>query len=106
MADVIGYPLAGLFVFALGAALPVAFWLDAATYVASAALLSDDRSSARRPRSRTTRPTDDDDAEPEAEPVETGAGEGFVGRAEGRLSIPAHRADAVRQHHPGRGRPD
>ncbi len=40
MADIIGYPLAGLFVAALASALPIAFWLDAATYVASAALLS------------------------------------------------------------------
>ena len=40
LADVIGYPLAGLFVVALGSALPIAFWLDAATYVASAVLLS------------------------------------------------------------------
>ena len=40
MADVIGYPLAGLLVVALGNALPLAFWLDAATYVASAGLLS------------------------------------------------------------------
>jgi MFS transporter, DHA3 family, macrolide efflux protein len=40
LADIVGYPMAGLFVVALGAALPVAFWLDAATYVASAALLS------------------------------------------------------------------
>jgi len=39
-ADIIGYPIAALFVTALGAALPIAFWLDAATYVASAALLS------------------------------------------------------------------
>jgi len=39
MADVIGYPLAGLFVAFLGAALPLAFWIDAATYLASAALL-------------------------------------------------------------------
>jgi predicted MFS family arabinose efflux permease len=39
MADVIGYPLAGLFVAFLGAALPLAFWIDAATYIASAALL-------------------------------------------------------------------
>ncbi len=39
MADVIGYPLAGLFVAFLGSALPLAFWLDAATYIASAALL-------------------------------------------------------------------
>ena len=40
MADVIGYPLAGLFVAALASALPTAFWLDSATYIASAALLS------------------------------------------------------------------
>lgn len=40
MADVIGFPLAGLFVVAVGTALPVAFWLDSATYVASALLLS------------------------------------------------------------------
>ena len=40
LADVIGYPLAGLFVVALGSALPIAFWLDAATYTASAMLLS------------------------------------------------------------------
>ena len=39
LADVIGYPLAGLFVVALGPALPIAFWLDAATYAASAVLL-------------------------------------------------------------------
>jgi MFS family permease len=40
MADIIGWPLAGLFVVSLGNAIPVAFWLDAATYVASAALIS------------------------------------------------------------------
>jgi MFS family permease len=40
IADIIGWPLAGLFIVALGNALPIAFWLDAATYVASAALLS------------------------------------------------------------------
>jgi MFS family permease len=40
MADIIGYPLAGLFVAALASALPIAFWLDSATYIASAALLS------------------------------------------------------------------
>ena len=39
LADVVGYPLAGLFVAFLGASLPLAFWFDAATYVASAALL-------------------------------------------------------------------
>jgi len=40
LADVIGYPLAGLFVGFLGEALPLAFWFDAATYVASALLIA------------------------------------------------------------------
>ena len=40
LADVIGYPLAGLFVAFLGASLPLAFWLDAATYIASAVLIA------------------------------------------------------------------
>jgi DHA3 family macrolide efflux protein-like MFS transporter len=39
-ADVIGYPLAGLFVAFLGPALPLAFWIDAATYGASAILIA------------------------------------------------------------------
>ncbi|MFL5726660.1 MAG: MFS transporter [Chloroflexota bacterium] len=40
MADVIGYPLAAVFVGFLGTALPLAFWFDAATYAASAALIA------------------------------------------------------------------
>ena len=40
IADVIGYPLAALFVAALGTAVPLAFWADSATYLASAALLA------------------------------------------------------------------
>lgn len=40
MADIIGYPLAGIFVAFLGAALPLAFWLDGITYVASALLIA------------------------------------------------------------------
>jgi MFS family permease len=39
LADVVGYPLAGLFVGFLAAALPLAFYFDAATYMASAALI-------------------------------------------------------------------
>jgi MFS family permease len=39
LADIVGYPLAGLFVWFLGPALPLAFWIDAATYAASAALI-------------------------------------------------------------------
>ena len=40
IADIIGYPLAAIFVAFLGASLPLAFWLDAATYLASAALIA------------------------------------------------------------------
>ena len=40
LADVVGYPIAGLFVAFLGGALALAFWLDAATYVASAVLIA------------------------------------------------------------------
>lgn len=39
LADVLGYPLAALFVAFLGGSLAIAFWVDAATYLASAALI-------------------------------------------------------------------
>jgi len=39
LADVIGYPFAGLFVAFLGSALSLAFWLDSVSYVASAMLV-------------------------------------------------------------------
>ena len=39
LADVLGFPLAALFVAFLGAALPLAFWIDAASYLVSAALI-------------------------------------------------------------------
>jgi predicted MFS family arabinose efflux permease len=39
IADLAGYPLAGLFVAFLGSALTLAFWFDAASYLVSAALL-------------------------------------------------------------------
>ena len=39
LADVLGYPLAALFVAFLGTSLAVAFWVDAVTYLASAALV-------------------------------------------------------------------
>jgi DHA3 family macrolide efflux protein-like MFS transporter len=78
LADVIGYPLAGLFVAAIGSALPVAFWLDAATYIASAALLG--TMIVRTPEEIAAE--DDELAEEGAVPppdeVHTGAGEGFV----------------------------
>jgi DHA3 family macrolide efflux protein-like MFS transporter len=40
IADVVAYPLAAVFVASLGNALPLAFWIDAATYLGSAALLA------------------------------------------------------------------
>jgi MFS family permease len=40
MADIFGYPLAGIFVLALGNAAPLALWVDSATYLASAILLT------------------------------------------------------------------
>jgi DHA3 family macrolide efflux protein-like MFS transporter len=39
IADIGGYPLAGLFVAFLGGSLPLAFWIDGATYAASALLI-------------------------------------------------------------------
>ena len=56
--DVIAYPLAGLFVASLMNALPLAFWLDAVTYIASAVLLT---TIAIRPRGK-----DEKDEEGEA----------------------------------------
>ncbi|HEX5828600.1 MAG TPA: MFS transporter [Candidatus Limnocylindrales bacterium] len=40
IADVVNYPLAGIFVLFLGSSVALAFWLDAVTYLASAALLA------------------------------------------------------------------
>jgi MFS family permease len=40
IADVVNYPIAGLFVVFLASSLPLAFWFDAATYLASALLLA------------------------------------------------------------------
>jgi DHA3 family macrolide efflux protein-like MFS transporter len=40
IADVVGYPLAAVFVGFLGPSLPLAFWVDAATYGASAVLIA------------------------------------------------------------------
>src|SRR5207342_3928409 len=40
IADVVGYPVAAIFVTTLGRLVPLAFWVDAVTYLASAALIS------------------------------------------------------------------
>ena len=39
-ADIVGYALAGIFVAFLGSQLPLAFWIDAVTYIGSALLLA------------------------------------------------------------------
>jgi len=40
LADIAGYPLAGIFVFFLGTSIGLAFFVDAATYLASAVLIA------------------------------------------------------------------
>lgn len=77
IADIVGYPLAGLFVFALGNALPVAFWLDAATYLASAALLSTIVVASVRTRESAS-VADAPSGQP-ASPIDDGAGTGLLG---------------------------
>ena len=67
-ADVIGYPLAGLFVGFLGAALPLAFWLDAATYGASAILIASIAIPAVQ-RTRTPAATTEGDGEASTAPA-------------------------------------
>lgn len=60
-ADIGGYALAGLFVAFLGASLPVAFWFDAVSYVASAILIA---TIVVRPR-----PAPVDDGEPQVRSI-------------------------------------
>jgi DHA3 family macrolide efflux protein-like MFS transporter len=62
IADVIGYALAGLLVAGLASALPLAFWLDSATYLASAILLG----------TIVVRPAERKEADSEAEGAEVG----------------------------------
>lgn len=72
-ADVLGYALAGLMVAALGSALALAFWLDAATYLASAVLLA---SLVVRPQ--PIQPDEDASASPRSYFAEMRAGFAFL----------------------------
>jgi DHA3 family macrolide efflux protein-like MFS transporter len=79
LADIVGWPLAAVFVGSLGAAVPIAFWFDAATYVASAAMLSTivvrkiDRPERRAARTDSDSVTDGGAASPAVErPVSSG----------------------------------
>ncbi len=71
-ADIVGYPLAGLFVAFLGSALPLAFWIDAATYGASAILIASIAAPAvvrvrgAKPATSGAAEADEDDASPDA----------------------------------------
>jgi hypothetical protein len=80
IADVINYPIAGLFVVFLQASLPLAFWFDAVTYLASAAILATIVVPPLVRRARAGAAAEaDDDAEPTAaagEAVEEAEGAG------------------------------
>jgi MFS family permease len=65
IADVVNYPIAGLFVVFLASSLPLAFWFDAVTYLASALLLATIVVPPIVRRSRTT--SDVMDADPDTE---------------------------------------
>ena len=131
MADIIGWPLAGLFVVSLGNAIPVAFWLDAATYVGSAALIStivvktaSSRAAAAPAATAATGVvTTDATADGAGGAIDPGGDvvvDGPIAApdtrrttrrttrrrrlrrgAQGRLALPPRRADAAREHAPG-----
>ena len=87
-ADVIGYPLAGIFVLVLGSAVPLAFWVDSATYLASAGLLATIVVQARRaPRGGNGKACE------------------LRGGACRRLALSASRVGAAGEHAAGRSRP-
>ena len=74
IADVINYPIAGLFVVFLASSLPLAFWFDAVTYLGSAVLLA---TIVVPPIVKRARRTEDGEATEGAEGVEDGvAGDG------------------------------
>ena len=106
-ADIGGYVIAGLFVALLGSQLPLAFWVDSVTYVASALLIA---SIAVKPAMRASGVMAD---------TVGAAMAGVAGRA-GRLrarsrpfaeellrglAVPPPRPRAAREHAPGDGRP-
>ena len=73
LADVVGYPLAGIFVAFLGPAIALAFWIDAATYAASAILIA----SIAVPSLKRSRPKTKSDDEPSSTGVLAEMREGF-----------------------------
>ena len=105
LADVINYPIAGVFVVFLQSSLALAFWFDAVTYLASAALLATmvvpplvrRTSRGRRGRCRCGA------AETDAAAPEDRAQ--VVDGPQGRLGVPPPRDGPAGEHPPGHGRP-
>ncbi len=86
IADVINYPIAGLFVVFLASSLPLAFWFDAVTYLGSAVLLATIvvppivKRARRTEDGEATEGADDDVAGDGLEDTEPGVGVGSIGR--------------------------
>ena len=91
IADVVGFTVAGLLVAVLGTALPLAFWLDAATYLASAVLMASLvlRPAAPRDRRQT---------------ADSGVAGFFREMQEGWVFLRSE-PSLLREHAPGHGRP-
>ena len=111
IADVINYPIAGLFVVFLASSLPLAFWFDAVTYLGSAVLLATivvppivrkargaGGEPGRRPNRRSmARPRRQADGDPERRSI--------VADLRVGLGVPAPRDGPHGEHAPGHGRP-
>ena len=111
IADVIGYPLAGLFVLFLADSLPLAFWFDAATYLAVRGAPGDDGRAADRPpcaggrrRRRHAPPTSTTSSRRHPRSRPAADRPGCHRGPQGRLGVPAPRGVAAREHDPGHGR--
>ena len=106
IADVVNYPLAGLFVLFLGSSAALAFWFDAVTYLASAVLLATMVVPPIVRRARSAVPGAG--AATIAEPEPTTGGVPTVADVrrdlQRGLGLPAHRGGPAREHGPEHGR--
>ena len=112
IADVINYPIAGLFVVFLASSLPLAFWFDAVTYLGSAVLLATIVVPPIVKRARRTGRRGDRGcrwttvARRRARGHRAGRRRGLDrARPPRRLAVPAPRDGAAGEHAPGHGRP-
>ena len=104
IADVINYPIAGLFVVFLASSLPLAFWFDAVTYLGSAVLLA---TIVVPPIVRKARPRQPRDAGPDVDgEAPSGRHPRSVDLADARrLAVPPPRGGPHGEHPPGHRRP-